>query len=630
MSRRTALIVPVQDYADSAIQSLQCVDNDGHELAAFLRYRAGFDEVKLLRPRDDREVLDSAADLCNRLSSGDLFLFYFGGHGVDHEGRHLLLCPQARPRRLKYLQDAVPVDLLKEETGSCGATRVFIFDACRSPLLRDREAGEGEGLKDERALRDLVQGASQASGPLAVLCACGKGSTAAELPRVKHGLFTAALLESLEDAVQAHREVVLGDGLADDLAGRMVRLAREHGLGVKQKPWLDREAGTRAVLVPGLQVSATQEIPVPPADVAPSRRTGRLEVIEPAKLLITSEPSGASVEIDGRSAGVTPLAAELKAGTYSVKVTLEGYQAWERRLRFNGEGDADLSATLQRRLWRPGELLAPSSLGMKFAYIPTGQFMMGSPASEEGHDDGELQHRVRISKPFGMGIHQVTRGQFAAFASAAGYQTEAEKEGWSYAWKGKEWAKVNGVCWRKPGFDQDDNHPVVCVSWNDAQEFMQWLSQQDDRLYHLPTEAQWEYACRAGTQTTYPWGDSPDAAKGWANCADITAKAKFPNWTTFNWADGFVYTSPVGSFRSSTWGLYDMIGNVLEWCEDRYGEYPKTEVTDPAGPADGLSRVLRGGSWRGGPLGCRAACRSRSAPDYRCRYIGFRLALDFQ
>ena len=130
---------------------------------------------------------------------------------------------------------------------------------------------------------------------------------------------------------------------------------------------------------------------------------------------------------------------------------------------------------------------------MKFVRIPAGEFVMGSPLNENGRDNNEIQHRVKLTTPFFMGIHHVTRGQFAAFAKDNGYMTDAEKEGWAYVWTNGNWNKVSGASWKSPGFDQTDEHPVVDVSWNDAVAFCQWLSRNEGKHYRLPTEAEWEY-----------------------------------------------------------------------------------------------------------------------------------------
>jgi formylglycine-generating enzyme required for sulfatase activity len=274
-----------------------------------------------------------------------------------------------------------------------------------------------------------------------------------------------------------------------------------------------------------------------------------------------------------------------------------------------------------------------NSIGLKLVYIPAGSFTMGSPSSENQRDNDEgPQHRVRISKGFYMGQGEVTVGQFRRFLEEAGYRTDAEKEGWSSAWDGSKWDNVNGTSWKNPGFSQSENHPVVCISWNDAKSFCEWLSRKEGKIYMLPTEAQWEYACRAGTQTTYCWGNSPDDGSGWCNVADLTAKEKWSAWTVFNWRDGYVFTAPVGSFRQNAFGLYDMHGNGWEWCQDWYdgNYYSNSPEVDPKGPDTGSARVLRGGSWGYYPWHCRSAGRDRYAPDDRCNCSGFRVvSLDF-
>ncbi len=190
---------------------------------------------------------------------------------------------------------------------------------------------------------------------------------------------------------------------------------------------------------------------------------------------------------------------------------------------------------------------------------------------------------------------------------------------------------VVGASWRKPGFDQKGDHPVVQVSWNDATAFCDWLSKKSGKAVGLPTEAQWEYACRAGTKTAYPWRDNPDYGKGWANCADQSLKKGLPNVpaasTFFSWDDGFVFTSPVASFKANAFGLYDMTGNAWQWCQDRLWDYDKGAVTDPAGGGPGSLRVQRGGSWFTLPENCRAACRGSDLPSRQHDNVGFRVAV---
>ena len=289
---------------------------------------------------------------------------------------------------------------------------------------------------------------------------------------------------------------------------------------------------------------------------------------------------------------------------------------------------------------------------MSLVLIPAGTFTMGSTEEElealrqkwpdvldvlvGGLFAGERPaHKVTISKAFCMGKHEVTVGQFRRFVEAAGYRTDAEKgtsfKGAVVAAEGKV-TIAEDASWRNPYFKQTDDHPVVCVSWNDARAFADWLKATDKArpagtTYRLPTEAEWEYACRAGTTTWYQWGDDPDKGKGWCNAGDLTAKKTLPDWTVFNWDDGFLYTAPVGSFKANAFGLHDMHGNVSEWCEDWYGPYKGGDQTDPTRPALGALRVVRGGSWLCNPREVRSTYRCGLHPVGRADKIGFRVVL---
>ena len=173
---------------------------------------------------------------------------------------------------------------------------------------------------------------------------------------------------------------------------------------------------------------------------------------------------------------------------------------------------------------------------------------------------------------------------------------------------------------------------MVNVSWNDAVAFCKWLSRKEGKTYRLPTEAEWEYACRAGTTTRYHNGDDPETLAKVGNVADAAAKAKFPDWKhTIKASDGYVFTAPVGQFQPNAFGLYDMHGNAWQWCSDRdctlrSRYYAKSPADDPTGPKFGDDRVLWGGSWFNGPVGTRSAKRSGNPPVFRYSGTGFRVA----
>jgi formylglycine-generating enzyme required for sulfatase activity len=226
----------------------------------------------------------------------------------------------------------------------------------------------------------------------------------------------------------------------------------------------------------------------------------------------------------------------------------------------------------------------------------------------------------------------VTRGEFAGFVRAQGYRTETEKAGmraWGIDPNG-DWKHAPEFTWRNPGFAQTDRHPVAVVSWNDAVAFCEWLAAKEGRTYRLPTEAEWEYACRAGTTTRFHSGNDPDTLADAANVADAAAKRRFPNWKgTINGDDAHVFTAPVGQFQANAFGLCDMHGNVLEWCQDWYDAkyYPRSPRRDPPGPAAGDRRVIRGGAFLGEPRLWRAA-RGDTPPHNATATIGFRVVLE--
>jgi formylglycine-generating enzyme len=277
---------------------------------------------------------------------------------------------------------------------------------------------------------------------------------------------------------------------------------------------------------------------------------------------------------------------------------------------------------------------------MTLKLIPAGEFLMGSDATDPDASDSEFldaaagrkeKHLVRITQRFYFGATEVTRGQFRRFVNDVGYKTQAEKDGnGGTGWNEQrgDWAPGPKFNWLNPGFEQIDSHPVVNVSWNDAVAFCTWLSRKEAKTYRLPTEAEWEYACRAGTTSRYSCGDDPEGLVAAGNIADGTAKAKYPSLTTIVARDGYVYTAPVGRFKPNSWGLYDMHGNVWEWCSDAYDSdyYKRSPVDDPRCADVNSLRVYRGGGWRIEPRDARSAYRGRREAAYRRAIVGFRVA----
>jgi formylglycine-generating enzyme len=284
-----------------------------------------------------------------------------------------------------------------------------------------------------------------------------------------------------------------------------------------------------------------------------------------------------------------------------------------------------------------------NSIGMKFVLIPAGEFLMGNseldsdleqrfakwednPRSYFG-DEGP-QHKVLITQAFYLGMHEVTVGQFRQFVAAAEYRTDAEKDargghGYSVDKRGLE--RSTRYSWRNPGFAQTEDHPVVNVSWFDATAFCTWLSQRERYQYKLPSEAQWEYACRAGTTTYFGYGDDVEQLTKVGNVWDQTAKARFSGleYRALSSSDGYCFTAPVGKFQANAWGLYDMHGNVFEWTDDAISTYPRHDVSDPD-VQRGLeyARVFRGGCWLFPVAFCRSAARLWGAETDGRRFLG--------
>jgi len=245
--------------------------------------------------------------------------------------------------------------------------------------------------------------------------------------------------------------------------------------------------------------------------------------------------------------------------------------------------------------------LMTNSLGMKLAYIPAGDFLMGSPASEKDRLISETQHRVKLTQSFYLGVHEVTQGEWKTLMG-------------DEPWKGKEHVK------------EDASFPATYINWNDTVKFCDALTKRERaagritpaQSYRLPAEAEWEYACRAGTVTAYSFGDNSSRLSdyGWWGglVGDGNAKSE-------------KYAHNVGLKKPNGWGLYDMHGNVYEWCSDLYGNYQATGATNPKGAVTGSNRVYRGGCWSFSARHARSASRNWHPPEFQSYSLGFRLLL---
>jgi formylglycine-generating enzyme required for sulfatase activity len=286
----------------------------------------------------------------------------------------------------------------------------------------------------------------------------------------------------------------------------------------------------------------------------------------------------------------------------------------------------------------PGAVFQDCAECPRMVVIPAGEFVMGSPAAEaERAVDEGPQRQVTIAQPFALGRSEVTVAEFRRFVEESGYRTEAERDtraqgcsGFIYADPAARDPAQPFTSWRSPGLAQAqaDPHPVLCVSWNDARAYTQWLTKKTGRRYRLPTESEWEYAARAGSAGARPWGEDPAQACRFANVAD---QSRFQTWSfgqKHDCTDGHYFTAPAGGYAPNRFGLFDMLGNVWEWTEDCWN------ASYAGAPADGSAwlkgdcgqRILRGGSWSTVPRFARSAARHKNAADHRDNVTGFRVA----
>ena len=382
-----------------------------------------------------------------------------------------------------------------------------------------------------------------------------------------------------------------------------------------------------------------------PSDPFPEAPT---QAEAPGSLVLELAPSDARVILPDIESGYRPGMA-LPAGEYQVIVRQAGYEEFVGTVRIESGVRTTRSIVLRRArvveravgaVFR--DALKDGGEGPEMVVLPPGRFRMGSPAGEEGRDSDEGPLRtVTIGKRIAMGRYEVTVGEFRRFVTASGYRTEAERnaggEQGCYIQEFMDsnrdgWDWTPGRFWLDLEYTVEEDQPVVCVSWNDAQRYIAWLNEETGGSYRLPSESEWEYAVRAGSGSRYHFGDDESKLCDYGNVADTT---KLPNghvWTNkANCSDDAVYPVAVGSYRPNAFGLYDLHGNVLEWVEDCYHESYEGAPTDGSAwttGCDGEWAVVRGGAWNNGPQLLRAAVRSWSRPSYRFINYGFRLVQD--
>ena len=570
--RRVALVVGNDAYrAQSALRNAV---NDARAVASALG-EVGFSVTRV--ENADRARLTSAlSSFAGSLRADDVALFYFAGHGVQVDGVNYLMPTDYVGQSSAALRfDAVSASDVQEMLRPARVA-MLVFDACRNNPYRGVRGGTGLAPMEAR-------------GTL-VAYAAGAGEVAADsAPGASNGLFTSKLVEALREP-----------GLTSSALFMRVRREVVEASAEEQWPAVYNDLLSDFVFREALTAGgATGGAAAAPDSAAASLRQ---ETVFWESIRASTDPADFQAYL------------ELFAnGTFS-------RLARNRLAVLGGSADAPRPAGGVR----DGETFRDCPSCPELVVIPAGEFLMGSPASEQGRDDEEgPQRRVRVER-FALGRYEVTRGEYAAFAAAT--RRDGDRcvvyDDRTYRWSDR-------ASWRSPGYRQTDEHPVVCVSWDDARAYVRWLSAETGRRYRLPSEAEWEYAARAGTSTSRYWGEGPSGQCGNENGADAAARRRFEGYTVASCNDGREFTAPVGTFAANRFGLFDMLGNVGEWVEDCSHDSYRGAPLDGRAWTSGRDcgrRVSRGGSWASSPRDLRAAARSRPDAGGRLDSLGFRVA----
>jgi formylglycine-generating enzyme required for sulfatase activity len=578
--KKIALVIGNWAYRFKPLNNPQ---NDARDMAQFLS-QLGFEVIhkeNLSFEKMQDEVIQFKLKLKDK---GQVGLFYFAGHGLEVEGKNYLLPTDLRVPETELVKEkpirAQWVVNVMEHSGS--KVNIVILDACRKfPRPDFRDPSEEHGLAAMSAAKGTIIG-----------FATGSNKTASDGKKGTNGLYTGHLLKFMRQP-----------GLTIEEVFKKTRQQVASETKEQQVPWVSNSLIGDFCLVSCAKPKSEQE-KILQARLEQEQRKLEKERREKEALL---EQERRKLEQERRE-------------KEALQAQLEALKNQPKPVVVPQPSQSDKFAP--SKVFR--DRLADGSLGPEMVWIPAGSFRMGD-IQGSGDSDEKPVHRVSVGR-FAMGRYEVTVGEFRRFVKATGYKTDAEKEGSCFSWS-QSWKWVEGANWRSPGFSQAETHPVACVSWNDGVAYAKWLSQQTGKQYRLPTEAEWEYAARAGTETARYWGNDPDKACGYANVADQTAKQKYSYWTIHNCTDGYVYTAPVGNFKPNKFGLYDMLGNLWEWtCSEFESKYGGKEQRCVKNVNKNNRLSLRGGSWNGGVAWLRSANRYDRSPTIRDVLVGLRVA----
>ena len=618
---RVALIIGNSDYKAAPLDNPA---NDASDLASALE-KQGF--TVLVRENVGERGLKEAVDIFSKhLKKGGIGLFFFAGHGIQLKDQNFLLPVDVGfDNESDIAFKSISAEYVLSRMAEAGnRINVVILDACRNNPLQLARKTINKGLG--------VMNVGRAEKGTFIAYATSPGSTAAD-GTGRNGLYTKHLLRALETR-DTDIDKVFGrvrTGVVQDTNGEQVPWTSSSVIG---SFYFDPAEDLAALQRPNVSVAATHEAAAEAVALPfdPVQERAYWERIKDSKnaadfIAYLEKFSGAQRAAYARwmvqkYGGVVPPAAAARRATPALVAKPEQLALAAQSPVLPTPPLAVASGAIPS----PGTLIQDCPECPDLVAVAAGEFTMGSGPKEKMRElDEEPAHRVRVAAPFAVGKFEVTRGQYAAFVKDTGRE---HKPG-CHSTRGGVFHKNPKATWQNPGFEQKDNEPVVCVSWEDTQAYVAWLSKKAVKQYRLLNEAEWEYVARAGSTGSRYWAETDNAAVcRYASVADTSLKSVTPGAQMFPCSDGFALTSPVGRFPANSFGVHDMLGNAWEWVEDCWNEgyAGAPDVAKPRLSGSCTERVFRGGAWNSNPATVRAAYRDRDSREERHDNVGFRVA----
>jgi formylglycine-generating enzyme required for sulfatase activity len=628
---RVALVIGNSGYGN--VPALVNPANDAADIAASLE-RLGF-TVRQIINGTSVDMRLAVRDFLPQARQSEIAVIFFAGHGIEIGGENWLIPVDAElSEDISVEQEAIALRSLVPIVGAASKLGLIILDACRNNPFAARMQRRLPVRAVERGLARV-----EPAGSVLVAYAAKDGTTASDGPG-RNSPFTAALLQQIEtpglevnylfrnvreavlNATNSRQEpVVYGALPSTEIYFRQgaepaVAAVSPVGTDPAGRIW---KATQNTMSVAVLEDFIRQFGDTPYASMARARLDElRREVASVASPVLPAPPAPRA-KLAAEPPSTASLVPSEPCGNGRVSVSMPSRTA------------APLSEGEECAL-RPGDVFKDCNRCPEMVVVPAGAFTMGSPESEKDRDKEESpQHEVTFTRQFAVGRFHVTVDQFAAFVAETGYDTGSKCQ----TFEGGKLEERQGRSWRAPGFVQRGSYPAVCLNWNDAKAYADWLARKTGKAYRLLTEAEWEYAARARTQPgTYPrywFGNEEADLCRYGNIADQTAKRVIAGakvWTAAPCSDAYAYTAPVGIFAANPFGLHDMLGNALQWTGDCSHDDYAGAPPDGSAWVSGDCRIrpARGGSWYNFPKNLRAAARIWANANYRLNYLGFRLA----